>query len=257
MSSGTKVALLSGLVVLCAARPVLDRLLPEPRSPGDDIGVFAGRLITGGRPGAGAARRGLRVGAMVVVLFVVGAGIVVAGSPARGLSGPDTAAILGRVPQQLDPATFPAITVDVPAWDQATAVPVAQQILVTLAENLELENQALLRKDGEILTAIDHGDRLTEMRGRLDEATRTGRFVVRRYEFARVHVVVMKPFGVQSGGSLGFHSQGVVTEETFDAAGTVLDRRTTPFDLTFATRRPIGDRWMIVGVLPPGAEDRG
>ena len=41
---------------------------------------------------------------------------------------------------------------------------------MTLAENLELENQALLRKDGSILTAVDHGDRLAEMQARLQEA---------------------------------------------------------------------------------------
>src|SRR4051794_22351650 len=34
---GTKVGLLAGLVVVCAARPLLDRLLPEPRSAADDF----------------------------------------------------------------------------------------------------------------------------------------------------------------------------------------------------------------------------
>ena len=29
---GTKVALLGGLVLVCAARPLFDRLVPEPRS---------------------------------------------------------------------------------------------------------------------------------------------------------------------------------------------------------------------------------
>ena len=52
---GTKVALLAGLVVVCAARPMLDRLVPEPRSSADHLGRFAGRLATGGRAGAGAS----------------------------------------------------------------------------------------------------------------------------------------------------------------------------------------------------------
>ena len=38
---GTKVGLLAGLVVICAARPILDRLVPEPRSAADDIGAFS------------------------------------------------------------------------------------------------------------------------------------------------------------------------------------------------------------------------
>src|SRR5215212_3016526 len=35
---GTKVGLLAGLVVLCAVRPVVDRLVPEPKSAQDDLG---------------------------------------------------------------------------------------------------------------------------------------------------------------------------------------------------------------------------
>ena len=34
----TKVGLLAGLVVLCAARPLLDRVLPAPKSADDDLG---------------------------------------------------------------------------------------------------------------------------------------------------------------------------------------------------------------------------
>ena len=48
---GTKVGLLAGLVVVCAARPLLDRLLPEPRSAADDLRRFA----TGSRSAATAA----------------------------------------------------------------------------------------------------------------------------------------------------------------------------------------------------------
>ena len=53
---GTKVALLAGLVVVCAARPILDRLVPEPRSAADHVGRYATRLATGGAPGASIPR---------------------------------------------------------------------------------------------------------------------------------------------------------------------------------------------------------
>ena len=140
-----------------------------------------------------------------------------------------------------------------PAWEDATSGPIAQGILVTLAEDLELENQALLRRDGSLLTAVDHGDRLTQMQGRLADATASGRTVIDHYRFDAVHVVVIAPFGVQTGGSLGFESRGTVTTETYDAGGALLDTRTAPFEQTFAVRRPTGDRWMIVAVLPGGA----
>jgi Na+-translocating ferredoxin:NAD+ oxidoreductase RnfD subunit len=254
---GTKVGLLAGLVVVCAARPILDRLLPEPRSAADELGRFATGLAIGGgpvtRPAIGVARGALRTGLIVVAIFVVGAGIVAAGSPARGPVVADTGEVLNGVPHEVDPATLPAITVDVDAWDDSTAEPIAQQILVTLAENLELENQALLRADASLLTAVDHGDRLTEMQGRLHDAQASGRTTIAHYRFDTVHVITISPFGVQTGGSVGFESQGTVTEETYDASGALLDRTTSPFDLTFAVRRPTGGRWLIVGVLPPGA----
>lgn len=247
---GTKVGLLAGLVVMCAVRPILDRLLPEPRSAADDIGRFATRLALGGNAGAGIFRGGIRVGLSAAAVLVLGVGIVAAGTPARGLVAPDTAEMLNGVPHAVDPATFPAITVDVAAWDDTTAAPIAQGILVTLGEDLEVENQALLKADGSLLTAVDHGDRLKEMQGRLHDAVTSGQTVIDHYRFDAVHVIIIAPFGVQTGGSVGFESRGTVTEETYDATGTLHDSTTGPFELTFAVRRPTGDRWMIVAVLP-------
>ena len=89
----------------------------------------------------------------------------------------DTEEILNRVPHQVDPTTFPPITVsqDVSDWDHEIQGAGAQAIVLTLGENLELENQALLRGDGSILVAVDHGDRLADMEARLAEARRRGR----------------------------------------------------------------------------------
>jgi Na+-translocating ferredoxin:NAD+ oxidoreductase RnfD subunit len=252
---GTKVGLLAGLVVVCAARPVLDRVLPEPRSAADDIGRFATRLAIGADAGAGMFRGAVRIGLTVAAVLVLGAGIVAAGAPARGLVVPDTAELLDGVPHVLDPATFPTITVSqrVADFDHTIAGAGAQRILLTLAENLELENRALLQRDGSILAAVDHGDRLKEMQGRLQAALTTGRTVVSHYRFDTVHVTLIVPFGVQTGMSLGFDSRGTVTEETYDAGGALLDRRTSPFALTFALRQATGARWLDVAVLPPGA----
>jgi hypothetical protein len=162
----------------------------------------------------------------------------------------DTAEVLNRVPHEVDPATFPTISVNITGWDETIAGPTAQLILVALAENLELENQALLRSDASILTAADHGDRLVEMQARVRDAAASGRVTIDHYRFDTVHVVLIQPFGVQTGGSIGFESRGTVTQETYDAARNLLDRRTSPFALTFAVRRATGDRWLNVGVLP-------
>ena len=208
--------------------------------------------MNGGTARIGLARRALRVGLIVVSVLGVGVGIVAAGGPAREPVAPDAARLLDGVPYAIDPATLPTITVDVPTWDETIAAPIAQGILVTLGEDLELENQALLRSDPAILTVVDHGDRLVEMQARLADAMSSGRTTISRYHFDSVHVVVIAPFGVQTGGSIGFESRGTLTEEAYDASGALVDRQTSTFGSTFAVRRPLGDRWMIVSVQPNG-----
>ena len=249
---GTKVALLSGLVAVCAARPIVDRLVPAPKSAADDLRGFASGMVRGDA-GVSLVRGILRVGLIGVAVLVLGAGIVVAGSPSRlpvgAVGGGDA---LAGVPRQIDPSTFPPITVeqDVTDWNHSIAGPGAQEIAVTIAENLELENQALLRGDDSILTAVDHGDRLKEMRQRMADAKASGRTVISHYLFDSMNVRLVVPFGVQTGLSLGFESRGTVTEETYDASGALISREQKPFAQTFVTRRATGDRWLNVAVLP-------
>jgi hypothetical protein len=251
---GTKVGLLSSLVVVCAARPILDRLVPEPRSAADDLRAFGSRLATGGKTGVGVLGKAARVGVIALVFLGLGAGIVVAGSPARGAVAANTAEVLDRVPHEVDPSTFPAITIDqdVSDWNHGIEGDGARAIVLTLAENLELENQALLRRDASILPAVDHGDRLTEMQGQLSDAGAAGHVVARHYHFDRLTMRLIEPFGVQSGLSLGLDARGTVTEETYDAAGNLVGSRDVPLAQTFVMRRATGDRWLNIGVLPAG-----
>ena len=254
---GSKVGLLAGLVVLCAARPILDRLVPEPRSAADDLRAFTRRLVQGSPAGAaaGLARGALRVGLVAVVLLALGAGIVLAGTPARGIVLPDVAEVLNRVPHHVDPATFPTITVrqDVSDFDPSMTGAGAQELLLTLAENLELENQALLRRDPSILAAVDHGDRLIEMQGRLTAAGSAGTTTITRYQIDAATLTLLVPFGRQDGLSLGFDSRGTMVEETYDGGGKLTSRDSKPFALTFVVRRATGARWLNVAVLPAGA----
>ena len=54
------------------------------------VGVFARRVAVGGGPHPGVGRIAARVGLVVAAVFVLGAGIVVAGTPARGIVAADT-----------------------------------------------------------------------------------------------------------------------------------------------------------------------
>jgi hypothetical protein len=243
---GTKVGLLAGLVVISLARPVLDRVMPEPKSAEDRIGTFARQF-----PGNGWAVAP-RLALAALAVMVIGGGIVAAGVPARGVVLDNTDEMLSGLPTAVDPSTLPPITVDdeVRDFDHELAGAEMTGVLVTLARNLELENQALLDGDEELLEAIAHGDRLEEMRGRLRAAEASGVTVLTHYNFDEIHVALVVPFGEQTGLSLGLTGRGTMTEETRDADGNVMERQSSPFHQTFAMRRALGDRWMNVGVLP-------
>jgi Na+-translocating ferredoxin:NAD+ oxidoreductase RnfD subunit len=235
----TKVALLGGLVIMCALRPVLDRVFPAVRSEADSLRRYATPV---------------RAGVLAGAVLVVGLGIVAAGAPARGVVAPDAEEVLGRVPHDIDPSTLPAITVDqdVLDWNHEISGAGVQEIVLTLVENLELENQAALRSDPAILAAVDHGDRLDEMEARVDDAAATGTAVIEGYQIDDVNVVLLVPFGQQTSLSLGLDSRGTVTEETY-RDGELTKRTTAPFAKTFVMRQVTGGRWLNVAVLPPGA----
>jgi Na+-translocating ferredoxin:NAD+ oxidoreductase RnfD subunit len=239
---GTKVALLGGLVVMCAVRPLLDRLLPVAESEADDLRRFA---MVGGV---------LRKGIVAFTVLVVALGIVVAGRPDRGVVSPPADDVLGRVAHDVDPSTLPAIAVeqDVLDWNHEISGEGVRQIVLTLAENLELENQALVRADPSILDAVDHGDRLDEMQRRVHDAAAGDPTVVERYQIDDVDVRLLVPFGQQTSLSLGLDSRGTVTEETY-AGGRLTSRVSSPFAKTFVMRQVTGGRWLNVAVLPPGA----
>ena len=250
---GTKVALLAGLVVMCTARPIIDRLVPVAKAADDRVGPFIRRLVLGTPRTSGLPRRAAGVAAAVLVLAAFPVAVVVAGSPSRGYVAPDTTELLTRTPVHIDAATLPTIYVsqDVIDFDHTLAGTGIQQVLVTMAQNLEVENQALLRRDESLLEAVDHGDRLIQMQTALADAQASGTTTVRHYTFDNVDVSLLVPFGKQTGLSLGFHSTGTVAVETYDSAGNLTSTTTEPFDTTFAVRRATGGRWLNVAELPP------
>jgi hypothetical protein len=121
--------------------------------------------------------------------------------------------------------------------------------VLTLVENLRIETEALLQGTPSVLEAVDHGDRLDEMRERLDTSLDTGRTVVEHYRIDDVKVTLLVPFGKQDGLSLGLEATGTVTEETYGADGQLEHRSSAPLATTFALRRATGGRWLNVGVF--------
>jgi hypothetical protein len=248
---GTKVGLLSSLVILCAARWSLERFVPAPGAAGDSLAAF-GRRLLGPEPATHVVRTVARAGLVAVVVLALGGTIVLAGTPARGTVVPDATELLTRLPAGVDPATLPAITLDqdVTDFDPTLAGNGIRDVVVTLGQNLELENLALRQHDDAILASIDHGDRLVEMEALVKAAQAGGTVVTAHYRFETIAVSLLVPFGRQSGLSLGLAATGTVVRETWDASGHLVSSVQAPFQTTFALRRATGARWLNVAVLP-------
>jgi len=249
---GTKVALLSGLTIMTAVRPLLERFLPAPGADDDRLRVFAGRMFHGAHSDEGTTvitRRSVSVSVAVALLL---AALSFGARSAEGILAGEPENLVGRMAERLDPATFPTISVDraVTDWNHEIDVAGARQNVLTLAENLALENQALIERDDALLTAVSHGDRLEALRSRLAKARDTGRTVIQRYDIDSVRVSLLVPFGRQDGLSLGMVSRGTVTTETIDAAGATVSSTTGPFETMWAMRRATGSRWLTVAELP-------
>ncbi len=246
---GAKVGLISGLVLVCACRPILERIIPAPNSAEDNARPYLARLVGLARSSS-AGLRAARLGLTSVCLAALAVGIVLAGGPARGAVVLDT-----TLPEidasMMDTQTFPPISVDhaVTDWDPTLTSSAMQGILLTLTQNLEIEDQALLHADPSLLDRVDHGDRLVEMQDRIRETIAAGTTPIERYRPDSVDVTLLRPFGRQDGLSLGFKTRGLMTTETYDASGRLQARATSPFSLTFVVRRATGARWLNVAVL--------
>ena len=203
---GTKVGLLAGLVVVCAARPLLDRLLPEPRSAADELRGVRPAWRRAVAPGAGLVRVALRVGLAVAPSSSLGAG-----DRGRRDAGSRAArARRGGDPERASRTRStqprcPAISVD--AGDRRLRHLAdragAQQLVVTLAENLDDREQALSKDDESMLAAVDHGDRLDEMRAGSTTRPPPGRRRRSATGSTASTMSLLAPFGRQTGLSVG------------------------------------------------------
>jgi len=249
----TKVGLLGGLTAMCAARPLIELLLPERDSPVDRFSNFFGVLV--GRGLRSRWARGLRYSLLGLVVLAVPTGVIAAGLPARGTPVQGAHELLNRVLSQVDPSTLPTVSVDgsVTDWNHEITHEGAQQLVLELVENLEIESQALLQHDPSILTIVDHGDRLDDLRAQLAAAEQSGVTEVRSYQIQSAHLTLLVPFGRQDGLSLGVQTRGTVTIRIVHRDGSPDTVTTESFAIEFAMRRATGDRWLNVAALPMDA----
>ena len=79
----------------------------------------------------------------------------------------------------------------------------AQELVLTMSQNLEYENQALLRGDSTIPTAVDHGDRRIQMHGLTSRLAASGPKGIERHTLGRGRVHPPVPRGPRAGREVG------------------------------------------------------
>ena len=173
----TKVAVLSALALVCAARPVLERLLPAPASPEDHALAW----------GRGLMRHGwVSTGALALAAAGFAGLVVVAGIPAR----PDATAVAlpgGEVLPQVTVVSTNGISGRV---DQATADQIARDIVLDLRANAD----ALRLRDPERATAGAGGAWLVDLRQQIGTAA-GGPISVSSYRVSSVGLTLTRAAG--------------------------------------------------------------
>jgi Na+-translocating ferredoxin:NAD+ oxidoreductase RnfD subunit len=174
----TKVAVLAALALVCAARPILERLLPEPGSPEDRAAAWARGLTQRGRVATGA----LAFGALGFAGLVV-----VAGIPAR--EGAATAASLpaGESMPQVSVVATNGVSGRV---DPATADRIARDVVL----DLRADADALRLRDPERAAAGAAGAWLVDLRERIGAAA-GGPISVPSYRIASVGLTLTRGDG--------------------------------------------------------------
>jgi len=244
---GTKVGLLSGLVVMTAVRPFVERWwsvrAARPESvERDRIDWVAVSTRRQPRWAGGVAAF---TGAAVLIPV-----IALAGLPNRNAVTPEPAP--PAVAIEAAQAALPAVTVDDDVAGLSAELATsegAQAVAEALAFNLQVEAEAILNGDVSLLQAVDHGQRLEDTRATIQNAA-GGERVVPAYQFDTLHLSIVYPGGFQSGANAGLEATGTVTLTTYSASGELVGTAEAPLETLFALRKFPSGRWLTTAADP-------
>ncbi len=233
---GAKVGLLGGLVIVCAARPLVSALWSH-RSEQSSSALFSGRH---------------RLASSVTYVGLAGMsllGVAAAGHWSRS-AGP-TAIIQASVDPRtivtdIDPVRIPAIgaTPEVADFIEDSNATGIRLVAIELIRALDVEALALERRDPEALLSVDHGTRLIEMQDRL----RHGPGVIEvDHRFDRLDFSVVRSPG-QGGLRLAAEGEGMLAEAVIDDAGNLIEQGRQHFARQFVMRAGVDGRWFVVSV---------
>ena len=214
----SKVALLGALALICAARPLLEWILPAAGSPGDRLSAWIARAVS--RRRAGAARLGV-AGLAAAAAF---AGILVlAGLPARpGIASAARLVDVGQLPQ----VTILHSTGVSSQLDRRTANVIAGDLIADLRTRAD----ALAQRSAGHASAGLSGAMLADVQQRIRSA-QGHEIVAPTYRIDRVSLE-LEPGEGQGPPTILATVAGLVQQEVYTGSPAKLDRRGDPAPFT-------------------------
>ena len=253
----TKTAILASLVIACAGRFALMRLV-APLEAGH--GLWTGLRGMGRRVPAVSVAMIILVaalpiasdaathnpqpaaelsdGSLPVLTLIVGSGPALArwisGSAGDSLPGPAaSSARLGASARVWVLPPIPGVSVpgNVTSFDPSISHSVATQMGHDAVLDLIIESEARRTHDQALAEQGADGDALTEFVGVITDDAKNGRFVEKTYSFDRVSLVLYLPkFSTQAARLVGVELHGTTTLTTRNSSGAVLSTVTQSYD---------------------------
>jgi len=246
---GTKVGLLSGLVVICALLPLAERYLSAADSTANGLlattGGWAKTLQTGGgtRSVANLIRRAaltIAILSLGILLLQIGANLG-AKAPSEMNVGPalNGALLASRPVIAIDPATVPPITISTKAqhFNPSLNQDTARRLVRDVIADLIIEADAMKEQRASLLATAATGDSLRTLEQDLISEKAGGQTVVPSYQFGQITIVLAyDPNAPQSPPDVAVRIVGTIHRATYTASSpqSLISQSDSPYDRTFA-----------------------
>jgi hypothetical protein len=246
----TKVAILGALTVVCAARPLLERVVPALGSSDDRVGAW----LRGRGPVARSRPRWAPLTgiALVLVGLLVLAGASTQTVTTSTLPHVDAGQTAARPPVRLPPGAVPRVTIDsaVSAIDPSLDQREAERRAHDLVADLVIAGDALAQRNPRLVPTAGAGTWLLDLQQRIAAAGNDRPVDVPRYRFDAIDLVLVRRTG-QSSPQVMVSVTGTVRTETYAHAGAQpVVGQPVPYRRAYLMV-PVGGVWLVVSAQPP------
>jgi hypothetical protein len=207
----TKVAVLGGLLALCAARPLIEMAIARTRRS-----AKANAAASASRPARSVATAVRQAGLASLTVAVGAAVLIAAGTPARTSTFDlvSVSAVDAGIRDSLGTTIPTSVGLDpaVTRLDASIGKGSARQIALDVAQDLTILDRAVTTANSSLAPAAAHGAWLTSSRAQI-AAAKVHRVAPTTYRFTNMRVVVIRdPTNPQAAAQIGVAVRGTTTQ---------------------------------------------